>query len=369
MNIPTIPTSKVISKHATRLTGKRLSAAKRSFVTRNLPIEHFHYLATDDIKPSSGDIVLARVDKLGQHQRLELPCGRRAHLFPGDEIIVSYGNRYAPDQFLAHIPDTLEPCSLVAAGGIASKVESKHSGVRNATRITPLGFLANHEKQILNLKDCQLPSTSSSPTRPTVLAVVGSSMNGGKTTTMAYLARGLIKAGLSVGAAKITGTGAGPDYWKMRDAGAYPVVDFTDMGYASTYRLEAARVESIMQRQMDYLGHHGVDIILLEIADGLLQKETAALLESKLFRSSVDGLFFASAEALSVKSAVEWIQSHQLPLLGVGGALTASPLVLEETKQLTSVPVFSKEELGSAAFYDQFLKLMLERGVSTSNLQ
>ncbi|TNE86258.1 MAG: DUF1611 domain-containing protein [Gammaproteobacteria bacterium] len=369
MNIPTLPTSKVVSKNTIRLTGKRVAGAKRSFVTRNLSVEHFHYLATDDIRPSAGDVILARVDRLGQHQRLELPCGRRAHLFLGDEIIVSYGNRYAPDQFLAHIPDTLEPCSLVAAGGIASKVEAKHAGVKNATRITPLGFLANHEKQILNLKDSQLPNTSSGSTRPTVLAVVGSSMNGGKTTTMAYLARGLIKAGLSVGAAKVTGTGAGPDYWKMRDAGAYPVVDFTDMGYASTYRLEAARVESIMQRQIDYLGHHGVDIILLEIADGLLQSETAALLQSKLFHSSVDGVFFASAEALSVKSAVEWIQSHELPLLGVGGALTASPLVLEETKQLTSVPVFSKEELGSAEFYDQLLKLMPEQGISISNLR
>ncbi len=368
MNIPSIPTSKVISKSASKLSGKRLAAAKRSFVTRNLPIEHFHYLATDDIKPNAGDVILARVDKLGQHQRLELPCGRRAHLFVGDEIIVSYGNRYAPDQFLAHIPERLEPCSLVAAGGIASKVDAKHAGMRNATRITPLGFLANHEKQIINLKDWQLPHTTSGSHRPTVLAVVGSSMNGGKTTTMAYMARGLVKAGLSVGAAKVTGTGAGLDYWKMRDAGAYPVVDFTDMGLASTYKAEAPKVESVMHRQIDYLGHHDVDIILLEIADGILQTETAALLQSKFFHSMVDGVFFASAEALSVKSAVEWIQSHDLPLLGISGALTASPLVLEETKRLTPLPVFSKEELGSAAFYDQLLKLISRQDVSVSNL-
>lgn len=358
MNISTISPSRVIAKSTTKISGKRLAAAKRSFVTRNLPIESFHFLAEDNIRPVPGDVILARIDKLGQHQRLELPCGRRAHLFLGDEIIVSYGNRYAPDQFLAHVPETLEPCSLVAAGGIASKVEAKHAGMKNATRITPLGFLTNHEKQIINLRDSQLPHTTAGPSSPTVLAVVGSSMNGGKTTTMAFLARGLIKAGLSVGAAKVTGTGAGLDYWKMRDAGAYPVIDFTDMGLASTYQVDKARLETVMQRQIDYLGHHEVDIILLEIADGILQAETTALLQSKLFHSKVDGVFFAAAEALSVKSAVEWIQSQDLPLIGISGALTASPMVLEETKQLTSVPVFSKEDLGSAGFYEQLMNLM-----------
>lgn len=368
MNIPSLPISKIVLKNTTRLSGKRLVAAKRSFVTRNLPVEKFCFLATDAIKPTVGDVILARVDKLGQHQRLELHCGRRAHLFVGDEIILSYGNRYAPDQFLAHIPERLESCSLVAAGGIASKVAAKHAGIRNATRITPLGFLASHDKHIINLNDSQLPQTTSGSVSPTVLAVVGSSMNGGKTTTAAFLAHGMIKAGLSVGSAKITGTGAGLDYWKMRDAGAYPVIDFTDMGLASTYKVDAAKIESVMQRQIDYLGHHEVDIILLEIADGLLQTETAALLQSKLFHSLVDGVFFASAEALSVKTAVDWIQSHGLPLLGVSGAFTASPLALEEARQLTSIPVLTKEELGSAGFHDHLLKLMSRRDSCTANL-
>ncbi|MEH6528528.1 MAG: molybdopterin-guanine dinucleotide biosynthesis protein MobB [Porticoccus sp.] len=367
MDIVTLPTSQTTFKNITKLSGKRLAAAKRSFVTRNLPIEEFHFLVNDDIRPTAGDLILARVDKLGQHQRIELPSGRRAYLFTGDEVIVSYGNRYAPDQFLGHIPDTLAPCSLVAAGGIASEVVAKHSRMKNATKITPLGFLASHNKKIINLQGWQLPQTTSRSTTPMVLAVAGSSMNGGKTTTMAYLARGLVKAGLSVGAAKITGTGAGVDYWKMTDAGAYPVIDFTDMGLASTYKVDASQIESVMERQVNYLSHQGVDIILLEIADGLAQTETASLLQSKHFHSLVDGMFFASAEALSVQSAVHWIQSHDLPLIGISGALTASPMVLEETRQLCPVPVFTKEELGSAEFYQHLITLIHKQNLSISN--
>lgn len=374
MNKPNFSLTRLMTgnnNHLTKLSGKRLAAAKRSFVTRNVALEEFHYLATGDIKPASGDLILARVDKLGQHQRIELPSGRRAHLFPGDEIILSYGNRYAPDQFLGHVPETMAPCSMVAAGGIAADVISRHGKMKNATRITPLGFLAGHNKQVINLRSWQLPETTTGNHFPTVLAVVGSSMNGGKTTTASFLAHGLVKAGLSVGSAKITGTGAGGDFWKMKDSGAYPVIDFTDMGLATTYKTDLRQIESVMQRQVNHLSNHGVDVILLEVADGLAQAETKALLEGKLFSSLVDGVFFAAAEALSVQTAVDWIQSRNLPLLGVSGALTASPLILEETRELCSVPVFSREDLDSAEFHPLLLTLlsMQDGDVSVSNFR
>ncbi len=372
MNKPNFSLTSIISgnkKTLSKLSGKRLTAAKRSFVTRNVPLEEFHYLATGEIKPAAGDLVLARVDRLGQHQRLELPTGRRAHLFPGDEIIVSYGNRYAPDQFLGHVPAELGPCSLVAAGGIASEMVSKHARMKNATRITPLGFLTGHDKQIINLKNWQLPDATPSRNFPTVLAVVGSSMNGGKTTTASYIAHGLMKAGLSVGSAKITGTGAGGDFWKLKDSGAYPVIDFTDMGLATTYKVGLPQIESVMQRQINHLSNHGVDVILLEVADGLAQAETKALLEGKVFSSQVDGLFFAAAEALSVQTAVDWLLERGLPLLGVSGALTASPLILEETRQLCSVPVFSSDDLDNANFHEHLIKLMSSQDLSVSNFR
>jgi len=48
-----------------------------------------------------------------------LPNGRRQTLFEGDEIIVAYANRHAPDQFEAEVPDSLSDCHLVASGGVA----------------------------------------------------------------------------------------------------------------------------------------------------------------------------------------------------------------------------------------------------------
>lgn len=360
MKVTTVSKLSDSHTHASKLTGQQLVLAKQSYVTRNISIKDIQYLVTSNTPPMPGDLILARIDRLGQHKRLELPDGRRAHLFINDEIIISYGNRYAPDQFLGEIPTTLEQCSLVAAGGVASKVISKHANMKAPTKITPLGYLASYNKKTINLNQYSLPgSTSKSQSsKPLILAVTGSSMNGGKTTTMAFLARGLIKAGMTVGAAKVTGTGAGLDSWKMKDAGAYPVIDFTDMGFVSTYKLPTPAIELLMEKQVHHLTHHGVSIILLEVADGLIQTETAALLQSKLFQTLVDGVLFASSEALSAHSAIDWMQSKNIPLIGISGALTASPMVLEETKKISSIPIFTKEELDSPDIYDKLNKLI-----------
>ena len=92
--------------------------------------------------------------------RIELPAGRRSFLYVGDDIIVAYGNRDAPDQFEAEVPSDLNECHLVAAGGIASRLRNKHSGVKCPTRIKPLGLLADAELRPLNLGDWKLQSRS-----------------------------------------------------------------------------------------------------------------------------------------------------------------------------------------------------------------
>jgi len=97
--------------------------------------------------------VLAAIESIGQHARIEQRDGRRATLFPGDEVVVAYGHRYAPDQFEAAIPEDLGPCELVAAGGVAARVQSAHGRMSEATRLTPVGLLADGAGRRLNVRD------------------------------------------------------------------------------------------------------------------------------------------------------------------------------------------------------------------------
>lgn len=323
----------------------RVTAAKRAFATRRVTLEDARTLVVGAVRPRAGDLVLARVDRLRQHARLELPSGRRALLHPGDEIIVACGNRYASDQFEAYVPGALGEAHLVAAGGLAAIVASRSQAIQAATEITLLGLLGDAEGNPLNLAAYALPEPQVQGTRPPVIAVFGTAMNSGKTTTARFLLRGLREAGFRAGYAKLTGTGAGGDYWAMTDAGACAVFDFTDAGLASTY---VAPIPLLERTSIDLIGHltaAGCDRIVVEVADGLLQAETAGLMRSEIFHALVDRVMFAAGDAIAASSGVALLRAAGFEVAGVSGMLTTSPLAVREARGLLDVPVLSKEDL------------------------
>jgi hypothetical protein len=310
--------------------------------------------------PMAGDLVLARVDVIGYHSELQLPDGRRKHLFIGDEIVLAYGNRYAPNRFEAVVPKTLGPCQLVAAGGVAGRALSWHASLsKSATQITPLGLLTGPNGDPVNLRDHALPTVDHAPTlHPPTIAVVGTTMDSGKTQSAAYLVKGLTHAGRRVGYAKVTGTGSGGDTWFLKDAGADPVLDFTDAGLASTYLVPPAGMRRVFLTLMAHLARSGVDAIVLEIADGVLQGETEALLESSLFGGMVDGVLFTACDAMGAVGGVAWLKHRNLPPIGLGGVLTSSPLQRREASKATGLPVYARADLAQATTARSILALV-----------
>ncbi len=325
------------------LCSDRLEQMKLAYSTARVPLAAMRSVdqsaTAAGTAPQSGDLVLARVVKLGQHKRLELRNGRRAHILEGDDVIVCYGNRYAPDQFEAEVPADFNPCDLVAAGGIASRMLELHSEVSEPTRVAPFGLICDQRGRRVNLEAWALPELDEPLARPPTYAVVGSVMNSGKTTTAANLIRGLATAGHRVGACKVTGTGAGGDIWLMLDSGAQQVLDFTDAGLASTYLAPPERVERTFSLLTRHLAAGGAEVIVVEVADGLFQRETATLLGSRVFQQGVDGFLFASNDALGAASGVETLKRLGLRVLGVSGVLTASPLSIREACAATDVPI------------------------------
>jgi hypothetical protein len=178
------------------------------------------------------------------------------------------------------------------------------------------------------------------------IAVVGTSMNSGKTTTAAHLVRGLRAAGLVVSAAKVTGTGAGGDPWLMRDAGAMQVLDFTDAGHASTYKLPVETLCDCIDRVLDSLSEGGTEVAVLEIADGLFQRETSALLSMPNAADYFDLLMFAAQDAMGATAGVDWLEHRGLPVAAVTGLVTASPLAAREAARAVSLPILKLTDLG-----------------------
>lgn len=350
-----------------KLEPEQLAGVKRAYTTRRVDFSRARTLINGrpDIRP--GQILLARVKSLGQHQRIELIDGRRARMFRGDTVAVAYGNRYAPDQFEALVPEDMGPCDLVAGGGVAARMLSRHKKVKNPTVLEPLGLLGDDGGHPLNLSDFSLAPAGTTKRQPMVLSVLGTAMNAGKTTTAAYLVKGLVNAGLRVGAAKVTGTGAGGDEWFMKDAGADPVLSFIDAGLPSTYGLSPDEVEALIRLIVDHLTDAGTDVVVLEVSDGLYQAETANLVCSTAFgttpcnpclREYVDGVIFAAHDAMGARAGVDVLRQSRIPVLGLSGMLTISPLAVREAAQSTGLTVFTAKTLIDGSIYGIILDLL-----------
>ncbi len=236
---------------------------------------------------------------------------------------------------------------------MAGRAVSWHRSIlRGPTRITPLGLVGRGDRRRINLRDFALRplQLQDGDHRPTTVAVLGTSMDSGKTQSACFLARGLIAAGLRVGYAKATGTGAGGDVGWLEDAGADPVLDFTDVGMASTYLAQLEDLEQGMETLMATITAKGADAILVEVADGVLQRETAALLQSETFNRCIDAVILAAQDSMGATAGVDWLRRRcARPVLAMSGVLSASPLQETEAKAATGLEVFSRERLSDPA--------------------
>ena len=324
------------------------AAAKWSFTTRRVVRDHVAGLSKDFGNAVSGDLILVEVEKISSHKRSQLTSGRPSELSVGDAIVACVGDRYAPDQFKGRGIIDPEGCDLLAAGGIVGKVSVAHANMAAPTRVRPIGLLTNLQGDVLNVASYAVRAYDLLQDIK-VICVVGSSMNAGKTTATASLAHGLTKSGFKVAGIKATGTGAFGDYNAMLDAGLHYVADFTDAGMASTYLQPMESIERGLISLLSDASRNGADIAVVELADGIFQKETAELLEkSKILRSVVDGIMFASGDAVSSVGGVHHLRTLGYEPVAVSGMVSLSPLAASEAEAIMKTKIYTREQLKSS---------------------
>ncbi len=303
-------------------------------------------------QPQAGDLALVQVSEIGSHERITLSNNQRLRIYPGDYIVGVFGNRYATDAYEALVEGTTR-LSLLTAGGMIGTVQSRHRSMSRPTTLRFIGYLSDGEGGVMNLPQMTFrPNTPMAPPRH-LLAMVGTGMNAGKTTSCVQLIKSLSSRGLRVGACKLTGSVSNRDQDEMKAAGAAKVVDFSDYGFPSTYLCSKDVILSLFHTMMADLEMHRPDIIVMEIADGVLQRETRFLLEDALLRQQIGGIMLAADNALSARYGVDLLKQLGHRVAGVTGLITSSPLCVREFGSLCDVPVASSvgalEPLGDLA--------------------
>lgn len=324
-----------------------LNTIKRSVITRGIADFQIDLLQNNSHVPQLGDVAVFEVVSLGKHKAIQAVDETITAIYPGDLILAAFGGRYASNQFEGYVPcqPTID-LQILGQGGAVGQLVSTHNRFKKVggTQIRLVGYATDKHQRIVNTRYQRLDRVEFDGQKPLNTAVylsIGASMDSGKTTTAAHFARGAMLADKTVAYIKLTGTAYSKDRRTVRDSGATIAVDFSHCGYPSTFQCSTAEVLAIYATLLKQVQSHDPEIIIVEIADGLLQKETNDLLRHKGFMSGIDGVVLSCPDSLSVYGGLQILQSMEINPLIISGIFTASPLMIDEVAGFTTIPIFS----------------------------
>src|SRR5258708_11446490 len=328
------------------LTDEMKANLRISYALRRVPQQRFVcHVPYSDI-PQVGDIVLTQVERVGKNTQPELTDGRHCTLHEHDLLAVVFGHRYATGQFEGYASSNGDSCDLLSMGGLCGMVESKHDSVAEPTRLRLLGALGDVAGRPLRLHDFTLaPLPMQETALPKIVAVCGTSMDAGKTYTAMSLIIGLRRQGYRVAATKLTGTTTGKDQWPIQDAGASVVLDFLDGGLPSTYMCSIDELIRLYSLFLAHTAARNADYVVVEIADGLLQRETPALLQTSRFRTTVETWALATSDPLGAVGGVSMLRQWEIEPMVISGRISMSSLGIQQRQAPTGVPCLTAKQL------------------------
>ncbi len=299
--------------------------------------------------PRVGDLVYAKVTHIGQHQSLENKQGRCHVLAEGARFIGVFGNRYAPDYYEGFVPEEfMSNVDLLARSGIVGIVSEKNAKAIEPTKVELLGYAIDRKNQVINtLNHCRiLPKTPvKKEPRAKMILVIGTAMNAGKTEAASICCWALSNLAHEVRASKVTGTACLKDILRMQDLGASHVRDFSYFGWPSTYQMpEKFLLEIFNDLDLKY-ANNPKNYWVVEIADGIFQRETVLLLQSDDVRSRIHRLIFAAQDAAGAVAGVRILQERfGLQPDAISGVCAGSPLAIREMEGELEIPVFNSRD-------------------------
>ena len=314
-------------------------------IDKNIPVGY---------SPLVGDVGLFKVVRIGKHKNVQSEWRRNMAIIAGDFVMAAFGNRYATNQFEGYVPEQIpEFLHMLAAGGVVGLVKTMHYNLEDIgpTIIRMVGIVRNKEGKIintLNVKRDQIISFSGHAASKTkVILSLGSSMDSGKTTTAAYLINGIRKAGHRVAFFKLTGTTYTKDVDLNFDLGAEKSVDFSELGYPSTYLTSESEILDLYETLLNRVLPANPEYVVVEIADGLYQRETKMLYKNKRFMSTVHAVLFSAGDSLAALQGYELLKAENIIPMALSGLFTASPLLINEVNEHKEgdIPVVNLDEL------------------------
>ena len=261
------------------VTTTRLRLDRIASSTRNAALGE-EVIIGDEIVAAEGYVLAVRIlDDKASYNTVEDLAGRMVSLRSGDVLAGTLGVRRALRGYAGDIPahlavgDTIDVLNL---GGILGRCTSVNPDIGPPFKAEVLGAvlafpeLGDRIGRPAHIRDGAIAPAEALSGAVPVVYVAGTCMNSGKTVAATELVRGMSRAGLRVGALKLTGVSLMRDALSMRDAGAVAALTFNDAGAASTHAgMTVPIARGLINTMLEPLGARP-DVIVAELGDGIL---------------------------------------------------------------------------------------------------
>ncbi len=329
-----------------------MKTIKKSNICKNVINYNINQVITKSYQPKAGDVAIFEVLGIGSLNAIQDFEGRNCYIFEGDKIMLTFGNRYASNQFEGYVPkEPKEQYDLIGKGGVAGVVASMFYKLelKGPTKLKMIGYATHKNGEVINTiyhHRKQIKFTSPKIRNFKTILSIGSSMDSGKTTTAAHLCRGLKTSGYNVAYIKLTGTVFNKDRMLAYDCGADFVSDFSEFGFPSTYMCDTNAIMDLYEGLLSDVAKANPDYVVIEVADGLYQRETRALLNHPLFTETIDHVILSCCDSLAVNSGVQLLSPiFGSRLFALAGLFTGSPLLIDEVENIFSTPILTLPKL------------------------
>jgi hypothetical protein len=287
---------------------------------------------SDEIPAIEGGVIAVRVlNAKGTYNQLELPSGRFSKVKPGDIAAVALGHRKALFGYSGYLPKSVQvgdSLNLLNLGGVCGVCDAVNPDLGEPFACEVLGqilhfpYLGERIGVPAHISQGALPTVDTIDVRGVpVVAIVGSSMNAGKTAAACALVQAFAHRGLHVVAGKATGVSLRRDILAMEDAGARRTLIFTDFGVVTSTPDDAPRTARTM---LSALSDERPDVIVLELGDGLLGLYGVdSILADKAIRETFSSVVLAASDPVSAWGGVRLLRErYDLPTTVVTGPAT-----------------------------------------------
>lgn len=249
--------------------------------------------------------------------------GKTVFLKPGDRVGLILACRRSMMEFASRPGEpgrfgSGDSVAILGGDGYAGSFECSLAEYGRPIGATILGGIPSGDPgRALNVAEAAAPTVGGLGARlnPLTVAVMGTRMDCGKSTTIRNLAGGLRRSGHRVVAGKVTGFGCRHETVAL---GGEACLDFTDYGLPSTCGPEGGRVIQTARRVCHDLKQTGADFVFLEFGGGLIDEyrvdEVAAALSG-----DIDFLIFVAFDLCGTAGGLDRLRESGLGADWVSG--------------------------------------------------